>query len=72
MPKLPKISGSVPMKILLAFITLLSTGLIGQTTSSAITDPAQITSKQKFDIQPFTIEKLYMTRAIGDSSWSSD
>ena len=37
-----------------------------------ITDPAQITAKQKFDIQPFTIEKLYMTRAVGDSSWSPD
>ena len=37
-----------------------------------ITDPAQITSKQKFDIQPFTIEKLYMTHNIGDSSWSPD
>ena len=40
--------------------------------SSVITDPAQITSKQKFDIQPFTIEKLYMTRNVGDSSWSPD
>jgi dipeptidyl aminopeptidase/acylaminoacyl peptidase len=39
---------------------------------AAITDPAQITAKQKFDIQPFTIEKLYMTRNIGDSSWSPD
>src|SRR5215813_167061 len=41
-------------------------------TASAITDPAQITSKQKFDIQPLTVEKLYMTRAVGDSSWSPD
>ncbi len=40
--------------------------------SNAITDPTQITSKQKFDIQPFTIEKLYMTRTIGDNSWSPD
>src|SRR5262249_15379807 len=36
----------------------------------AISDPAQITSKQKFDVQPFTIEKLYLTREIGDSAWS--
>src|SRR5215475_6340983 len=42
------------------------------TSTSAITDPAQITSKQKFDIQPFTVEKLSMTRAVGDSSWSPD
>ncbi|HKV92172.1 MAG TPA: S9 family peptidase [Candidatus Angelobacter sp.] len=40
--------------------------------STAIIDPAQITAKQKFDIQPFTIEKLYMTRTVGDSSWSPD
>ncbi|HEX7285327.1 MAG TPA: S9 family peptidase [Candidatus Angelobacter sp.] len=40
--------------------------------SEAITDPSQIKSKDKFDIQPFTIEKLYMTRAIGDSAWSPD
>ncbi|HEU4416284.1 MAG TPA: S9 family peptidase [Candidatus Angelobacter sp.] len=40
--------------------------------SAAITDPAQITSKQKFDVQPFTIEKLFMTHGIGDSTWSAD
>lgn len=37
-----------------------------------ITDPAQIKSREKFDVQPLTIEKLYMTRAIGDSAWSPD
>jgi len=55
---------------------LLSSPLICQTSipaiSTAITDPTQITSKQKFDIQPFTVEKLYMTRNVGDSSWSPD
>jgi dipeptidyl aminopeptidase/acylaminoacyl peptidase len=39
---------------------------------AVITDPAQITSKQKFDIQPFTIDKLYMTRAIAYATWSPD
>ncbi len=39
---------------------------------SAITDPAQIISKQKWDVQAFTIDKLYMTRAVGDSAWSPD
>jgi dipeptidyl aminopeptidase/acylaminoacyl peptidase len=38
----------------------------------AITDPTQITSRQKFDIQPFTVERLYMTHTIGDSAWSPD
>ena len=40
--------------------------------ASAITDPTQISSKSKLDVQPFTIEKLYLTRAIGDSAWSPD
>ncbi len=40
--------------------------------SKVITDPAQIIAKDKFDIQPFTIDKLYMTRTVGDSSWSPD
>jgi dipeptidyl aminopeptidase/acylaminoacyl peptidase len=87
MPKSPKLSNpdllcisSFPLRSLpfnfgnypiLAILAILSTALIAQS-SPAITDPAQITSKQKFDIQPFTVEKLYMTRAIGDSSWSPD
>ena len=38
----------------------------------AITDPSQITSKDKWDVQALSIEKLYMTREIGDSAWSPD
>ena len=45
---------------------------MAQTTPAAITDPAQITSKQNPLIQPLTIEKLYMTRAIAYSAWSPD
>jgi dipeptidyl aminopeptidase/acylaminoacyl peptidase len=62
-------------KTVLAFFVFVSISLAGQTpapSAAIITDPAQITSKQKFDVQPFTIEKLYMTRAIGFSSWSPD
>ncbi len=40
--------------------------------SAVITDPAQIKSRDKFDIQPFTVEKLYMTRAIAYAAWSPD
>ena len=40
--------------------------------STIITDPAQIKSRDKFDIQPFTVEKLYMTRAIAYAAWSPD
>src|SRR6476660_4375759 len=63
------------MRKLLLPIPFLSVALAFSQASSVpavITDPTQITSKQKFDIQPFTVEKLYMTRAIGDSSWSPD
>lgn len=60
----------------LIVLVLFSSPLICQTSipavSPAITDPAQITSKQKFDIQPLTVEKLYMTRTVGDSSLSPD
>ena len=60
--------------LILALITV--SHAISQTpkpsATTVITDPAQITSKQKFDIQPFTIEKLYMTHSVGDSTWSPD
>lgn len=63
----------------LAIILLTATCTVAQTkpptkraTPAVITDPAQIKSEEKFDIQPFTIDKLYMTRAIGDSAWSPD
>jgi dipeptidyl aminopeptidase/acylaminoacyl peptidase len=55
---------------MLAFTWIAAALLIAQ--PAVITDPAQITSKQKFDIQPLTIDKLYMTRAIAYASWSPD
>ena len=63
------------MKLLFTLLALLSTSLVSQTPApspAVITDPAQITSKEKFDIQPFTVDKLFMTHSIGDSSWSPD
>ena len=63
-------------KSLLPIIAFLERSLLASSQAPSvppvITDPAQITAKQKFDIQPFTVEKLYMTRAVGDSSWSPD
>jgi dipeptidyl aminopeptidase/acylaminoacyl peptidase len=40
----------------------------------AVTDPQKISSKPNAQIEPrsLTIEKLYMTRQIGDASWSPD
>jgi dipeptidyl aminopeptidase/acylaminoacyl peptidase len=41
--------------------------------AQAITDPRQITSKVlKREVQPFSIEKLYMSRFVGSSTWSPD
>ncbi|HST77974.1 MAG TPA: hypothetical protein VLN58_05765, partial [Verrucomicrobiae bacterium] len=40
--------------------------------SPVITDPQQITSKSKLDVQPLSIEKLYLTHSVGDSTWSPD
>ncbi|MGB8886811.1 MAG: S9 family peptidase [Candidatus Korobacteraceae bacterium] len=37
-----------------------------------ITDPTKLESKTVPDMQVFSIEKLYMTRQIGDSTWSPD
>jgi len=38
----------------------------------AITDPSKLESKNVADMQSFSIEKLYMTRQIGGSTWSPD
>lgn len=40
--------------------------------TTVITDPAQIVSKEKFDVQPLSMEKLFMSHSIGDSAWSPD
>ncbi len=62
-------------RALYSFILIIgmATNVISQTPSqNFITDPNQIHSKEKFDIQPFTVETLYMTRTVGDSDWSPD
>ena len=41
-------------------------------TPPVITDPTKLESKTVTDMQAFSIEKLYMTRAIGGSTWSPD
>jgi dipeptidyl aminopeptidase/acylaminoacyl peptidase len=57
----------------IAFV-LFSFAAIAQSAqpSNVITDPAQIKSRDKFDVQPFTLEKLYMTRAIDYAVWAPD
>jgi len=64
--------GKVVRVLFCLLLALVCADAQTKNSTAVITDPAQITSKQKFDIQPFTVEKLYMTRAVGDSSWSPD
>lgn len=61
-------------KLLLPIPFLTLALAFGQSASSPafITDPAQIKSREKFDVQPLSMEKLYMTRIIGASTWSPD
>lgn len=62
--------------LLATFIVIISIILHAQTlpVPQAITDPKQISSKPNAQIEPRTlsIEKLYMTRQIGRSTWSPD
>jgi dipeptidyl aminopeptidase/acylaminoacyl peptidase len=54
-------------------ILLLCISSIAESQTTAITDPKQIKSKSLgHDVQPLSIEKLYMTRAIGGTTWSPD
>ena len=61
-----------------AIVILMSTFAPAQTlpVPQAITDPKQITSKPNAQVeqnqQSLSIEKLYMTRQVGRSSWSPD
>jgi dipeptidyl aminopeptidase/acylaminoacyl peptidase len=59
----------------LATVTLMSTIALSQTLPipQAITDPKQLTSKPNAQVErTLTIEKLYMTRAVGGTTWSPD
>ena len=61
-----------------AIVVSMSTFAIAQalTPPQAITDPKQITSKPDANVQQgeesLSLERLYMTRQIGDSAWSPD
>jgi dipeptidyl aminopeptidase/acylaminoacyl peptidase len=56
-------------------VVLLTSSLLAQSApaSQVITDPKLVTSKVlKREVQPLSIEKLYMTRVVGGTSWSAD
>ncbi len=58
-----------------AIVILMSLTAVAQLTltpPAAITDPAKLQSKTVPDLQSFSIEKLYMTRLVGGTTWSPD
>jgi dipeptidyl aminopeptidase/acylaminoacyl peptidase len=58
-----------------AIVILMSTLSVTETLPApqAITDPKQITSKSNAAVEKnLSIEKLYMTRAVGGTTWSPD
>jgi dipeptidyl aminopeptidase/acylaminoacyl peptidase len=58
-----------------AIVILMSLTAVAQlilTPPAAITDPAKLQSKTVPDLQTFSIEKLYMTRLVGGTTWSPD
>jgi len=61
--------------LVFAMVAIMSTIAFPQTLPlpEAITDPKQLTSKPNAQVErTLTIEKLYMTRAVGDTTWSPD
>ena len=68
------------MRLLLRFVivVLMSTLAVSQslTPPQAITDPKQITAKPDANVEQgeesLSLERLYMTRQIGDTAWSPD
>ncbi len=61
--------------ILFAMVVIMSLVATSQTlpAPAAVTDPKQITSKPDAKVEKsLTIEKLYMTRQVGGSTWAPD
>src|SRR3569832_499437 len=60
--------------LILAAITMTNSSLTAQSipVPKSVTDPKQLETTPVADLQNFSIEKLYMTRAVGGSTWSPD
>src|SRR5271166_4333525 len=55
-----------------ALVLLVALTALPAFSQQPITDPTKVQSKNVENMQNFTIEKLYMTRSIGGSTWSPD
>jgi dipeptidyl aminopeptidase/acylaminoacyl peptidase len=65
----------MPRTFLSAIVVLMSLQTFAQLTltpPAAAVDPAKLQSKTVPDLQSFSIEKLYMTRLVGGTTWSPD
>ncbi len=63
------------MRAFLVFVIVvgMASSVLPQTLPQAVSDPKQISSKPNAQVEKnLTIEKLYMTRAIGGTTWSPD
>src|SRR5882724_9766689 len=71
----PLYSSTTMRSLLFAIVIFMSVFVESQTLPipKAITDPKLVTSKPNAQVEPsLSIEKLYMTRAVGDTAWSPD
>jgi dipeptidyl aminopeptidase/acylaminoacyl peptidase len=61
-----------------AIVVLMSTFVVSETLKApaALTDPKQITAKPSADVEQgeegLSLQRLYMTRLVGDTAWSPD
>src|SRR5260370_4130921 len=57
-----------------AMVFLMVTPLLtqNQDQAQAITDPLQVTSRRKPDVQKFALDKLFMSYIVGGTAWSPD
>ncbi len=62
----------IVLTVILLLMTLTAFAQSPPTAAQAVTDPATLESRTVADMQSFTIDKLYMTRQMGDSTWSPD
>jgi len=75
LPSADQLGSSMRTLIRFVILTMMSTVTLSQTLipPPAITDPKQIASKPNAQVEKnLSIEKLYMTRAIGGTTWSPD
>ena len=60
------------LSVIVILMSLTAVAQLTLTPPAAITDPAKLQSKTVPDLQAFSIEKLYMTRLVGGTTWSPD